>query len=74
MFTMLEDRSETAARKSLDVIVELYRRRIWQDARTVNVMATACLNDKARALYYIIYDTYSCTQYETNVLCRLKFL
>jgi protein SDA1 len=48
MFTMLEDRSETAARKSLDVIVELYRRRVWLDARTVNVLATACLSDKMK--------------------------
>lgn len=44
MYTMLEDGSETAARRSLDVIVELYRRNLWTDGRTVNVLASACLS------------------------------
>lgn len=29
MFTMLKDADETAARKSLDVMTELYRKNIW---------------------------------------------
>ncbi|KAG5183588.1 SDA1-domain-containing protein [Tribonema minus] len=41
MYTMLQDESETAAKKSLDVMVELYKRRVWTDARTVNVIAAA---------------------------------
>jgi protein SDA1 len=44
LYTMLEDASTVAARKSLDVIIELYRRRIWTGARTVNAVAGVCLS------------------------------
>ena len=29
LFTMMADENEMAARKSLDVMMELYRRRVW---------------------------------------------
>jgi protein SDA1 len=32
-----------AAQKALQVIIELYRRNIWGDVKTVNVVATACV-------------------------------
>ena len=41
MYTMLADSSSVAARKSLEVLVELYRRQVWTDARCVNVVASA---------------------------------
>lgn len=44
MYTMLQDESEIAQKKSLDVMIDLYRRGIWRDAKTVNVMAQACLS------------------------------
>ncbi len=44
MYTMLRDESETAAKKSLDVMIDLYRRRVWTDARTVNVISSACFS------------------------------
>ena len=47
LYTMLEDASVVAARKSLDVIVELYRRRIWTGARTVNAVADVCLSKRS---------------------------
>lgn len=38
------DSSEAvASHKALQVLIELYRRGIWDDARTVNVVAEACL-------------------------------
>jgi protein SDA1 len=37
----MQDESEIAAKKSLDVMIELYKKRVWTDARTVNVIATA---------------------------------
>jgi protein SDA1 len=40
MYQMLQDPNRTAARKSLEVIIELYRRGIWRDAKTVNVIST----------------------------------
>ena len=42
MFTMLKDSNKIAAKTSLDVMVELYRKNVWRDAKTVNVIATAC--------------------------------
>jgi protein SDA1 len=42
---LLEDASQIAQKKSLDVMIDLYRRGIWKDAKTVNVMAQACLSE-----------------------------
>lgn len=48
MFKMLEDRNGVAAKCSLDVLVKLYRKKIWDDAKTVNVIATACFSPEAK--------------------------
>lgn len=42
MYQMLKDSSPVAAKMSLDVMIELYHRNIWNDAKTVNVITTAC--------------------------------
>uniref|UniRef100_G3PVH5 Protein SDA1 n=1 Tax=Gasterosteus aculeatus aculeatus TaxID=481459 RepID=G3PVH5_GASAC len=44
MYTMLRDSNPIAAKISLDVMVELYKRDIWSDAKTVNVITTACFS------------------------------
>ncbi|KAK5879068.1 hypothetical protein CesoFtcFv8_024412 [Champsocephalus esox] len=44
MYTMLRDSNPLAAKISLDVMVELYKRNIWNDAKTVNVIVTACFS------------------------------
>ena len=44
MYSMLRDSHTIAARMSLDVMIELYRKRVWSDAKTVNVIVTACLS------------------------------
>ncbi|KAK2563401.1 Protein SDA1-like protein [Acropora cervicornis] len=36
--------------KSLDVMIELYRRNIWKDAKTVNVITTACFSPVTKIL------------------------
>ncbi len=48
LYKMLDDNNGIAAKKSLDVMVDLYRKRIWTDARTVNVIATACISNESR--------------------------
>eukprot|EP00005_Dracoamoeba_jomungandri_P013236 CAMPEP_0174264928 /NCGR_PEP_ID=MMETSP0439-20130205/24555_1 /TAXON_ID=0 /ORGANISM="Stereomyxa ramosa, Strain Chinc5" /LENGTH=544 /DNA_ID=CAMNT_0015351099 /DNA_START=478 /DNA_END=2112 /DNA_ORIENTATION=- len=45
---MLEDTNETAAKKSLDLMIELYRKQIWKDARTVNVISSACFSKSTK--------------------------
>lgn len=48
MFDLLDSDSDLIARKALDVMVELYRRQVWTDARSVNVIAAACLSRVGR--------------------------
>ena len=50
MYNMLKDDSTIAAKKSLDVMIELYRRRVWVDDKTVNVIASAMLLGKTKLL------------------------
>ncbi|KAM9820797.1 protein SDA1 homolog [Neosynchiropus ocellatus] len=50
MYTMLRDRNPIAAKISLDVMVELYKRNIWNDAKTVNVITTVCFSKVTKIL------------------------
>ena len=45
---MLQDQNESASRRSLNVMIELYKRRIWNDEKTVNVIAEAVYNSNAK--------------------------
>lgn len=45
---MLADPNEGAARRSLNVMIDLYKKRFWNDEKTVNVIAQACLNDNPK--------------------------
>jgi protein SDA1 len=44
MYKMLQDASSIAAKKSLEVMIELYLKNVWNDSKTVNVVAEACLS------------------------------
>ncbi|KAL1517042.1 hypothetical protein ABEB36_000859 [Hypothenemus hampei] len=44
MFTMLKDTNVHAVKMSLDIMIELYKKNVWNDAKTVNVIATACFS------------------------------
>eukprot|EP00039_Didymoeca_costata_P007258 m.97849 g.97849 ORF g.97849 m.97849 type:complete len:707 (+) comp13613_c0_seq2:215-2335(+) len=48
MYEMLQDKHVIAAKKSLDIMIELYRKRIWADARTVNVLATVLTSEHSK--------------------------
>ncbi|CAD5114947.1 DgyrCDS3979 [Dimorphilus gyrociliatus] len=50
MYSMLKDNNATAAKLSLDVMVDLYRRNVWKDAKTVNVISTACFSKVTKVL------------------------
>ncbi|XP_064608416.1 protein SDA1 homolog isoform X2 [Liolophura sinensis] len=50
MYTMLRDNNAVAAKMSLDVMVELYRRNVWNDSKTVNVITTACFSKITKIL------------------------
>jgi protein SDA1 len=42
MYSMLSDTFRIAAKKSLDIMIQLYRKGVWNDDKTVNVISTAC--------------------------------
>ncbi|KAH9513945.1 Protein SDA1 [Bulinus truncatus] len=44
MFSMLQENNAVTVKTALDVMIELYRRNIWNDSKTVNVIATACFS------------------------------
>lgn len=50
MYTMLRDSNPIAAKISLDVMAEMYKRNIWNDAKTVNVITTACFSKVTKIL------------------------
>lgn len=61
IFTMIQDQNESASRRALNVMVELYKRRIWNDEKTVNVIAEACLNSNPKIVvsackFFLILD------------------
>ncbi len=46
MYTMLKDAHHVAAKTALDIMAELYRKNVWHDAKTVNVIRNACLRER----------------------------
>ncbi|XP_049827826.1 protein SDA1 homolog [Schistocerca gregaria] len=44
MYSMLKDTNSKAAKMSVDIMIELYKKNVWNDAKTVNVIATACFS------------------------------
>lgn len=46
---ILED-SSLVAQKSVEILSDLYRKRIWIDDKTVNILASACYNQHAKVM------------------------
>ncbi|XP_018403865.1 PREDICTED: protein SDA1 homolog [Cyphomyrmex costatus] len=44
MFSMLKDPNVRAAKMSVDIMIELYNKNVWNDVKTVNVIATGCFS------------------------------
>ncbi|XP_077294253.1 SDA1 domain containing protein Mys45A [Arctopsyche grandis] len=45
MYTMLKDSNPKAAKMSVDIMIELYNKNVWNDSKTVNVIAsTGCFS------------------------------
>lgn len=50
LFGVVADDTTIAARKTVEILAELYRRRVWTDSRTVNVIASACTSSTTRVV------------------------
>lgn len=48
VYNMIKDPQEMAAKKTLQVMVELYKKKIWNDENTVNVIAEAALQKSSK--------------------------
>lgn len=44
MFSMLKDPNAKAVKMSVDIMIELYNKNVWNDVKTVNVIATGCFS------------------------------
>ncbi|GAB1861146.1 Protein SDA1 [Camponotus japonicus] len=44
MFSMLKDSNAKAVKMSVDIMIELYNKNVWNDVKTVNVIATGCFS------------------------------
>lgn len=50
LYNVVAEDTTVTARKTVDILSELYRRRVWTDARTVNVIGNACLSPSTRVM------------------------
>ncbi|XP_039133362.1 protein SDA1 homolog isoform X1 [Dioscorea cayenensis subsp. rotundata] len=50
LFLMLQEEDEARAKRSLVVLSDLHRRRVWFDDRTANAICTACFHSSSRIL------------------------
>ncbi|XP_016930347.2 protein SDA1 homolog [Drosophila suzukii] len=51
MYSMLKDANPKAAKMSADIMIELYKKNIWNDPKTVNVIATVgCFSKVTKVL------------------------
>lgn len=55
MYTMLQDTTKVAARKSLEVMIELFRMGIWRDSKTVNVISTAIFSQDVKMVLAVVH-------------------
>ena len=46
----LADSQAVAVKTSLDVMIELYKKKIWNDKKTVNIISTACYSKSAKIM------------------------
>ena len=71
MYTMLRDTNVIAAKKSLDVMVELYRKNVWNDAKTVNVLTTACFSSVTKVSVLSSKNTCKLAQAQCILVARM---
>lgn len=50
MFQTLKESHSVAAKTALDILIDLYLKNVWNDARTVNFIATACFSKITKVL------------------------
>ena len=44
MYSMLNEKNAKAAKMSLNVMIALYKKNVWHDSKTVNIIASGCFS------------------------------
>lgn len=61
IFEILKKNSDNLAKRSIQIMITLYKKNIWNDDKTVNIIAQGCFNDyykiKLIACYFLIETT-----------------
>lgn len=52
IFEILKSHSDTLAKRAIYIIIELYKKQVWNDAKTVNVISSGCLNNHPKVVLY----------------------
>ena len=52
---VVQEDTSIASKKAVELLSELYRKRVWTDERTVNVLGTACLAQATRVMVAAIH-------------------
>lgn len=50
MYSMLRDSNQRAAKTSVDIMSELYKKNVWNDAKTVNVIVSGCFSKHSKVV------------------------
>jgi len=50
MYSMLRDSHAIAAKTSVEIMISLYKKNVWNDAKTVNVLTTACFSKVTKVM------------------------
>lgn len=50
LFSVVEEDTTVTARKTVEILCELYRRKVWADTRTANMIGKACLSPSTRVM------------------------
>eukprot|EP01106_Pelomyxa_sp_JSP_P000305 TRINITY_DN1045_c0_g1_i2.p1 TRINITY_DN1045_c0_g1~~TRINITY_DN1045_c0_g1_i2.p1 ORF type:complete len:664 (-),score=157.16 TRINITY_DN1045_c0_g1_i2:256-2247(-) len=78
MYTMLNDPTEIAARKSLDVMIDLYKQHVWNDSKTVNVISTGvfskCTKIVVKTLHFFLGVPDKSSEEKSEALAKAKRL
>lgn len=44
VFEILKNNADNSAKRSIHIMIQLYKKNIWNDSKTVNIIASGCLN------------------------------
>ena len=44
IFEIVKNNADNSAKRALHIMIQLYKKNIWNDAKTVNIIAMGCMN------------------------------